>query len=167
MLLTLLLALLTVPVLAPVPHDIHLSHGRMLIEDETVVFQVRFFRDDLERALAGGAENAPPLAPTPEVDARVAAYFGDHVALIADGTRLVGAVVTSAQSVEAGQETWTYRLVYQAASPPRQIHLRNTLLMEVFEEQRNFVRVLDTGSEKTHSFYFVKGSEAFTFAPAG
>ncbi len=165
MLLTLLLALLISP--TPVPHDIHLSHGRMLIEGETVVFQVRFFRDDLERALAGGAESAPQLEATPLVDARVAAYFADHVALIADGTRLVGTVVTSAQSVEAGQETWTYRLVYQASAPPRQIHLRNTLLMEVFEEQRNFVRVLDTSSEKTHSLYFVKGSEAFTFAPAG
>ncbi len=165
MLLTLLIALFATP--APVPHDVHLSHGRMLIEGEAIVFQVRFFRDDLERALAGGAENAPQLQATAEIDSRVAAYFANHVTLIADGTRLTGRIVTSAHSEDAGEAIWTYRLVYQADAAPRQIHLRNTLLMEVFDEQRNFVRILDTGSEKTRSLYFVKGSEAFTFDPAG
>ncbi len=162
MLLTFLLALLS----APAPHDVHLSHGRMLIEGETIVFQVRFFRDDLERALAGGAENAPPLTPTREVDARVAEYFAGHVTLVADGALLTGQIATSAQTEDAGEAIWTYRLIYQAPAPPRQIHLRNTLLMEIFDEQRNFVRVLDTASEKTRSLYFVRGSEAFTFEPA-
>lgn len=138
-------------------HDVHVSNGRMAVEGNVALVQVRLFKDDLTQALTGLAGRAVTLAPTPEMDALATRYLNRHLLVNAGGRVLVGRIVGS----EEDDDMWAYQVEYRATAPIRSLVLTNTLLFDLYDDQRNLFRVMFFPSEKTEAFYFVRGAERY------
>jgi len=159
--------LVTLPVLlalrpAPAPeagraHDVHVSNARMAVEGTTALVQVRVFKDDFAQALSNLAGRPVTLAANPEVDALATRYLNRRLLVNAGGRVLVGRIVSSSED----NLMWAYGLEYEAPLPIRSLILTNTLLFDIYDDQRNLLRVMFFPSERAESFYFVKGAEQY------
>lgn len=140
---------------APVVHDFHISYGRVAVEGKVVVFRVRFFKDDLEEALQTYHE-APEfgLDVSPAVDAQFAAYFNDKLVLEAGDERLLGRIVGSGEEMEGKEPMWWYAMQYEAAAPIKKLTIKNQLLLELFGDQKNIVKVRHFPDDRQQSYYF-------------
>ena len=138
---------------APAVHDIHLSYTRVAVEGRVVLCRIRMFRDDLERALSRRAGKPVTLAASAAGDSLFAAYFNEQFTLIHGGRRLAGTVVASGEE----PEMWWYTVRFEAPAPIRQLSLRNGVLFDLFDDQRNMTKVLHVASEKEFAYYFVEG----------
>jgi hypothetical protein len=138
-------------------HDVHVSNGRMAVEGTTALAQVRMFKDDLAQALSNLAGRDITLAATPEVAALATRYINRRLIVNAGGRVLVGRIVGSSEEADM----WAYQIEYQAPTPIRSLILTNTLLFDLFDDQRNLFRVMFFPSERTESFYFVKGADEY------
>lgn len=156
----LLPALLAMP---GIQHDFHVSYGRMAVENDVVVMQVRFFQDDLEKALMG--HGAPPtfrLASTPAADSMALAYISPRLRAVAAGDTLAAVITASGEDMSGQEPMWWYLLEYRADAPIQELTLINELLLETFDDQKNIVQLQHFPSEKTWSFYFSNDARAFT-----
>ncbi len=161
----LLLALLLAPLLglsaAAPAHPLHVSYGRMGVEGNVAMCQIRFFRHDLEAALQTYHRDPQlRLAVDPRADARYAAYFNDRFRLEADGRVLRGTVVASGEE----DDMWWYTVRFDAAAPLRRLTITHTMLFETFDDQRNIMRVRHFPSEASQALYFSSGDETNTVA---
>lgn len=146
--------------LAPVPpHDIHLTYSRVVVDGASVIFRVRLFHDDLEKALQVHAHN-PALKVAPGMaaaDTAFASYFDAHVPVTANGRRLAPRVIQSGKDMDVtDQEMWWYLVELTAPSPVTSLSMRVGLLFEHFTDQRNIVTLLKMPGEKRYSMYFVR-----------
>lgn len=143
-------------------HDIHLTYSRVVVDGASVIFRVRLFHDDLEKALQGHARN-PALkvvSPSPAADSAFASYFNARVPVSADGRRLVGRVLQSGRDMDVtDQEMWWYLVELTAPAPVTTISMRVGLLFEHFTDQKNIVTMLKMPGEKRYSLYFVREDE--------
>ncbi len=140
-------------------HNFHVSYGRMAVQGRSATLQVRFFKDDLEKTLAAAAGRPTfSLAPTEAVEAAFSRYLGAHFVVTAEGRAVAGRVVASGEE----NDMWWYRVQYDAPSDFRSLHLRNTLLFDTFDDQRNIVRLMFFPGEKVETLYFTGGSDAYT-----
>lgn len=143
----------------PALHDIHLTYSRVVVDGASVIFRVRLFHDDLERALQQHARN-PALKVTPgaaAADTAFAAYFNANVPVSANGKRLVARVVQSGKDMDVtDQEMWWYLVELTAPAPVTSLSMRVGLLFEHFTDQRNIVTLLRIPGEKRYSMYFVR-----------
>jgi hypothetical protein len=143
------------PEVEPVLHDFHISYGLVAVEKNVVVFRVRFFKDDLEEALRA-YQKAPDFAleVSPAVDAQFAAYFNDKLVLETEGTRLTGRIIGSGEEMEGQEPMWWYAMQYEAPVPLKKLTIKNKLLLELFDDQKNIVKVRHFPDDKQHSYYF-------------
>lgn len=140
-------------------HDLHLSYGRMAVEGNTVVCRIRYFTHDLEKTLQA-FHNAPALAlaATPEADVHYLAYFNKRFTLTADGTALEAELLASGEEEDA----WWYEMQFTAAAPVQALHLTNTLLFDLYDNQRNIFKVMHFPSAATQTLYFTQGATEYT-----
>ena len=134
-------------------HDIHLSYARVAVEGRVVVCRIRMFRDDLEKALSRRAGKPVTLQSSAAGDSLFAGYFNDQFTLLHGSTRLAGTVVASGEE----PEMWWYTVRFEAPAAIRELSLRNGVLFDLFDDQRNMTKVMHVPTEKEFAYYFVEG----------
>ncbi len=138
-------------------HDIHLTYSRVVVDGTSVLWRVRLFRDDLEKALAVYTKNPAFKVSTPGADSVFAAYFNAEVPVMANGKRLTGRVLQSGKDAEVtDQDMWWYLIELPSPSTVTTFTTRVGLLFEHFTDQRNVVTLLKMPGEGRHSLYFVR-----------
>lgn len=139
-------------------HPLHLSTAQLVIEEKALYLRIRMFKDDLETALAARAGRIGfELTPTAAADSAFLSYLDSALALEADGSPLRATVLSSGEDLEAGQgdaRVWWYLLEYPVAEAPGVIEIRNSVLYDRFDDQRNIVRVLHSASGRQRTLYF-------------
>lgn len=153
----------------PAAHDLHIAYGDMAIEGAVIAGRIRMFQDDLERALGPivGAD-AFTLRPGEEADALVLRYIRDHLSLevvggdgraasarAASDTRVLQpTLLQSGRDMLDRQPVWWVIVQYRATAPIDTLRVRNTLLFDVFGDQRNIMKFVRFPDERQKTFYF-------------
>ncbi len=141
---------------APVAHPFRLSIADVSVGERTLEVRIRLFWDDLQFAVMDQTGDMSfALAENPAVDAIVVQYINDTFVLEHGGHALPG------ELIERGVDTarrldevmWWYRLEYPLSSSAGRIHIRNRLLFNMFEDQRNLV-VIKTRSGRERTYFF-------------
>jgi len=145
---------------APVPHDLHIAYGDLAVEGPAIAGRIRFFKDDLERALgpAMGAD-AVSLTPGPEADALVLRYLREHLRLEVAGTALEAEILSSGVDELDREPVWWILVQFGHQAPVTEFTVRNTLLFELFGDQRNVFKFVHFPDETSRTFYFAPGEE--------
>lgn len=146
------------PALVPAVHPLHLSTAQLVIEEKALYLRIRMFKDDLEAALAAREGLAAfELTPTAAADSLFLSYLDSALALEAGGRTLQASVLSSGEDLEAGQgdaRVWWYLLEYPVEAVAASISIRNSVLYDRFDDQRNVVRVLHSASGRQKTLYF-------------
>jgi len=116
------------------------------------------FKDDLERALGPlvGADTLT-LEPGAEADALVMRYLRDNLRIRVDGLDLEASLLESGEDDLDLEPVWWLIVQYPAPSPVTELHVRNTLLFDVYDDQRNVFKFVHFPDEKQRTFYFAEG----------
>ncbi len=154
MIFTLAAALLLAPPSPAAPHDLHLTHTRMVIEGAAVVARVRIFRDDLEKAIKR------PVADDAASKAAVAAYMAQNFVVRADGAALSGEVLDSGGDMDGDQPIWWVLVQWKAAKPVKTLGVKVHLMFETFNDQQNTVLVAKQPGDERRGLYFQAGDLA-------
>lgn len=118
--------------------------------------RIRFFWDDLQYAVMEHTSNMEfELAETDEVDAIIEAYINEMLVLEAGEAVVQGKVTARGieDAVRIDEVMWWYRLEYELPPGTDRIAMRNRLLFNLFEDQRNLVN-LKTRSGRERTYYF-------------
>jgi len=137
-------------------HPFRLSVADVGVGDSVLDVRIRFFWDDLQLAVMESTSDMEfELAETREVDEVVEQYINDMLTIDADGTLLQGTVLERGiQDARNPDEVmWWYRLEYPLDPSVDRIHVRNRVLFNMFEDQRNLVH-LRTRSGRERTYYF-------------
>ncbi|MEO8450233.1 MAG: DUF6702 family protein [Gemmatimonadota bacterium] len=138
----------------PTPsHPIHVTYGRLQIEPTGVTLRIRMFKDDLEKALVQDRRPKAVSPSAPEMDSNFSAYCGERIVLVADGMPLKGTV--SGRGTE--QDMRWYSIRFPTSKPVHTLALSNRMFFELFTDQQNLLKVVDTASGEESSLYFVLG----------
>ncbi len=145
-----------------VPHDSHVIFGRMVVEDDAAIVRVRMFKDDLALVLRTYAQSdALEMIASAAIDSVFESYFNDMFLLRSEGTRMQAQILSSGEEqmrADGGvEDVWWYMLEFNATAPIEEIGVNNAMFFETFSDQRNILKVLHTGTEREHSFYFASG----------
>ncbi len=147
-------------------HPLHLSTTQVAVDTTTVWLRIRMFRDDLEFALAVRAGiDSLTLEPSAEHDTLFADYFNEAFGLRLNGTEATGVIDSSGEDLESGVgdlQMWWYQVRFDSTQPIRGIEIRNEILYEHFEDQRNIVRVLHVPTETRKTLYFAAPDGGWT-----
>lgn len=138
------------------PHPFRLTVTDAGVFQSTVEARIRFFWDDLQFAIMEHTSNMEfELAETEEVDAVIEAYINEML-LVEAGEAVVPGEVTGRgieDAVRIDEVMWWYRLRYTLPPDTERIGIRNRLLFNMFEDQRNLVNLKTrSGSERTYYF---------------
>lgn len=143
-------------------HDLHVSYGAAVVEGGVLTVRIRFFRDDLEAALARhGRRPAYTLRPDPAVDGDFLAYFRTRFAVTAGGRSLEPVLVGSGEDELDREPVWWYALQFTSAEALGTFHVRNALLLELFDDQTNIVKFIHLPGERQKTFSFQEGADRF------
>jgi hypothetical protein len=141
-------------------HDLHETYADLAIEDHVIGGRIRFFKRDLERALGPMLRSdAVSLDPGAEADALVLRYIRDHLALVAGGDTLVASLLKGEEVRMGHHPGWQVTLSWEAAEPIGPLRVRNTLLFELHEDQRNIMRFVRFPAETRETRTFDAGAE--------
>ena len=147
-------------------HPLHLSTTQVAVDTTTVWLRIRMFRDDLEFALAVRAGiDSLTLEPSAEHDTLFADYFNEAFGLRLNGTEATGVIDSSGEDLESGVgdlQMWWYQVRFEGSEPIRSIEIRNEILYEQFEDQRNIVRVLHVPTDRQKTLYFASPDGGWT-----
>ena len=148
------------------PHPLHLSTTQLAVDTTTVWLRIRMFRDDLEFALAVRAGlDSLSLEPSASHDSLFAVYFNEAFGLRVNGTEVTGVIESSGEDLESGVgdlRMWWYQVRFDGTEPILSIELRNEILYEQFEDQRNIVRVLHVPTDMQKTLYFAAPDGGWT-----
>ena len=118
--------------------------------------RIRFFWDDLQLAVMQHRSDTEfELAETPEVDAIIERYINDMLVLTAGDAVLRGKVTARGidEATVLDEVMWWYTMEYPVDESVERVHVRNRLLFNVFEDQRNLVHLKTRrGRERAYSF---------------
>ena len=146
------------------PHDFHVVYARMGIEGPVVEVRLRFFYSDLAEALRlRTGDAALELSPDPRTDSLVTAYLAERFRVWSGDTLLAGAIVGSGEEEDGVERTWWYLVQYESPGPVRELRVDATVLLELFDDQRNILRVQHFPSEKQRTYYLTHGSSVAEF----
>jgi hypothetical protein len=151
----------------PPLHDIHVSHTRMVVEGDYVLLRIRMFKDDLEQALE--PIRAQPGRALSADDAAVEAfteYLTSTLQLSTPGSSRLAPTVLG-YGEEPADDIWWYEVQYRAEAPIASLTISSRLFFELFDDQRNIVRLRHFPSEASHIFYFVVGDDAHSITFPG
>jgi hypothetical protein len=101
------------------------------------------------------------LAVNPDTDALFMSYFSEHFRIEVGGNTLVGRIVGSGEDALDREPVWWYAIQFEALEPVRSFRVRNTLLLELFDDQRNIVKFVHLPDERQKTYSFGHGEEAF------
>ena len=138
------------------PHPFRLSVADVGVAGSVLDVRIRFFWDDLQFAVMESTSDMEfELAETEEVDGVVQQYINDMLSIEAGDAVLQGKVVE--RGIQAARNPdevmWWYRLEYPLDPSVDRIHVRNRVLFNMFEDQRNLVH-LKTRSGRERTYYF-------------
>ena len=143
-------------------HDLHVSYGAAAVEGNTLVVRIRFFKDDLEAALARHTRQAGyTLRAAPEVDAQVMTYLQAHFTVAVDGRPLTATLAGSGEDELDREPVWWYAIHFEAPSTLVAFHVENTVLTEIFDDQTNIVKFVHFPDQKQKTYSFGRGEERF------
>lgn len=146
------------------PHNVRLSVATLETDAGALYVEVRFFWDDLQISIMERTSNMEfELAETPEVDRTVEQYINDMLTLEIDGEPLQGRVTARGiqDAPRADEVMWWYRLEYPLSGAPERVYVKNRLLFNMFEDQRNILHVT-TRSGRERAYYFSWAEEDVT-----
>jgi hypothetical protein len=150
---------------APAPHKFHVTYGRMAVEDNIAILQIRLFKDDLELTLRQKyADPAFALAADPYSDSLFTQYFNEVFVLKQGAVAVPGRIVSSGEEEMAGEPMWWYMVRFEAPADLRAFTVRDVVLFDQFEDQKNIFKVQHFPSEKALSYYFTEGAEEYHVA---
>jgi len=162
MVLLLMIVLAAVPEAVPLPHDLHITSGSAAVEGNLIITRIRFFKDDLETALRGsGAGPDFVLGDDPSVDAAFMAYFEERYTVTVGGERLSPSIVAKGEDELDREPIWWYAVQHQATEDISVFRVRNTLLLELYDDQRNIVKFVHFPNETQKTYSFGEGEEEF------
>ncbi len=140
------------------PHDLHVSYGNLGVQDSLAILQLRIFKNDLEEALGRISGNEELLMEvSPEMDALFLKYLREHFILEVHGEVLSPVIVGSGYDELDREPIWTYQVRYDAPASIQDARITNTILFEVFDDQRNVVRVVKFPDRHRSAYYFAPG----------
>ena len=143
-------------------HKFHVSYGRMAVEDNMAMLQIRLFKDDLELALREKfSEPEFALAVDPHADSLFTAYFNEVFILKQDEVAVPGHIVSSGEDEMAGEPMWWYMVRFDAPTTLHTFTVRDVVLFDLFDDQKNIFKVRHFPSEKEFSYYFTDGAEEY------
>jgi hypothetical protein len=152
---------ISMPAERTLAHDVHLTHTRMIVDGSRVICRIRFFRDDLERALHAEPGAPVTLPAGAALDSLVARYVATRFVVTADGKRLAGRLTGSGEEHDTGGQPMRWIVLeLDAERPVTRLVLRDALLFETFSDQQNVVSALRTSDDKRQSLYFIAGKAA-------
>lgn len=135
----------------PPPHQFHVSKAtlRYVSEREQVQLEFHIFLDDLEKALL--AAGAPKLyigtdTEMPQTPRHLAAYLEKHFKLTWNGKPLPVGLLGYELSDDL-QALWIYAQA-KTREDLRSIGIQNSLLTEIYDDQKNIVKV-EAGDKST------------------
>lgn len=138
-----------------VAHDLHIAYADLGIEGSVVAGRIRMFKSDLETALGPMVHaDAFTLQPGSEADALVMHYVRDHLHIRADGRALDPELLESGQDMLDREPVWWIMVQYEAAAPVDSLAVTNTLLFDVFDDQRNIMKFVRFPDQQQKTFYF-------------
>ena len=141
-----------------VSHDIHVSIGRMAVEGNQAMLQIRLFQDDLELALQNfHSDNSLRLKVDPQTDSLFMHYLNEKLVIKYGNEALKGVVVASGEDMLNGYPVWWYSLMYQASSTIDSLAIDHQVLMEIFDDQQNVIRITHYPSDNERMYYMVGG----------
>ena len=132
-------------------HDFHVSHARVVVEGNVVLARVRFFKDDLEKALKR------PMVDDSISHAALTSYVNKTFVVRADGALLTGEFLDGAPDKDGDQAVWWILIQYKAAKPVSALGLRDHVLFETFSDQQNLVALAKQPGDQRKSLYFQAG----------
>lgn len=136
-------------------HPMHVSYGRMVLEGDLALLNVRIFTDDLEAALGRfHGITGLRLSPDPKIDSLFTSYFNAHFTLTISDSLVPGVIVESGES----DDMWWYIVMFQGWEPIDEIGFRTELLYDIFDDQRNITRILHTATDEYQMYYSVAGA---------
>ena len=138
------------------PHPFRLSVADVAVSESGLQARIRFFWDDLQLAVMEHTSDMEfELAENEAVDTIIETYINDMLVLEAGETVVRGEV--TARGVEDAaridEVMWWYRLEYSLPTSVERVRVRNRLLFNMFEDQRNIVN-LETRSGRERTYYF-------------
>jgi hypothetical protein len=136
-------------------HEFHVTYGRMAIEGNVAVARIRFYTDDLEATLARAAGvDVFRMETSPAVDSLFLAYFGGQFQFIVEGKVLDGTIVGSGDDVVDREPAWWFLIRFDAGEPIGDFRIRNALLFDMFEDQKNILKVVHLPDDTQRSYTF-------------
>ncbi len=142
-------------------HNFHVSYAKLAIEQNLAVMNVRFFADDLTLALQHAHRlDTFQLSATAFADSLYLSYFNQHFELHHNGQRLYPVILSSG----VDKDMWWYQMQFSSTSALQNLSIKNTLLFDLFDDQKNILQIMHFPSEKMASFYFIHGAEQYHFS---
>jgi len=141
-------------------HDLHVAYADVAIEGTVMAVRLRIFKDDLEQAL--GREfgvDALQLTPGPEADALVLRYLRRHLNMSSAGVTPTPEILRSGEDLLDREPIWWAVVQYETAGAVEEIDVRNTILLDSFEDQRNVMKFVRFPEQTARTYYFARGEE--------
>ena len=143
-------------------HKLHITSANAAVEGNLLVVRIRFFKDDLQLALAGHTGRAGfALSPGPETDAVFLAYLRKHFTLAVGGAAPIPTLVGGGEDELDREPVWWYAVQFEAPTSLESFTVRNTRVTEVLGDQRNIVKFIHFPDQKQKTYSFALGEEEF------
>jgi hypothetical protein len=129
----------------------------MVVEGRTVACRIRFFKDDLEKALrAASGRPGLRISGSDRADSVAAGYIARTLMLRADGGPITLHLTGSGtEQDEAAQEIVWYALEGEMKAPVQRLSVLDGLLFESFHDQQNILLLLRLPEDDRQTLYFV------------
>lgn len=132
-------------------HEFHLS--KSLVEynasEKAIQVSMHIFLDDLEEALRKQGKDQLHICTTKEsaeAEAHLEAYIRDHFKMIVNG-KAVEFNFLGKEPSEDYQAAWCY-IEVEGVETLKDIEIRNDLLMEIFDDQKNVVQLIGPNKKR-------------------
>lgn len=119
---------------------------------------MRLFQDDLELGLQGYYEDEEiRLKVDTATDSLFAVYVNEKLVIKHGEEVLTGVVATSGEDLLYGYPVWWFSLTYEASASIDGLEIDNQVLMEVFDDQQNVLRITHYPADEEKMYYMVRG----------
>lgn len=146
------------------PHNVHLSYGRLAVEERVAVLRARYFEHDLLLSVSeafpsdGHWRDGDPLP-----DSLLSEYLNSRIVLVSAGDTLIGRLTR----LLSDGELVSVDLTYSAPDTLREIAISNQSLFDQFADQKNIWQLYHSPTRTRSTLYFVRGSSEYTVRLAG
>ena len=145
-------------------HDIHISLSELRFNEESQSFEVaiKIFIDDLELALKkeGATDLRIGTAKENELaDESIISYLNKHFTIVVDGKKL-NAQFIGKEITDDMLAVWCYVEYKRPSANPAKCILSNSILTEVYSDQRN---IMDIHMSNSHKDYIILESARTTW----